>query len=202
MHGVAFDAKLRPVRVIALPVSVSDLQDPILPGIDPIFATGWRFLVERGVPIINVSMELSLEEKPVSSWTKEEVERLAPLFIDMLPQLVDAGTLAVIAAGNASLPEVGLLPGLPHLFPELSPGTTGWPWQPSLCRMATGTLSWRPTPTNAVPTPRNGAWRPQAATVSGQTPRFPPRYLGRRPRPRESPVGSTPSWPTTTTTYA
>ncbi|HWL06426.1 MAG TPA: S8 family serine peptidase [Xanthobacteraceae bacterium] len=115
MHGVAFDATVRPAR----------LGDGGVYGLDEYLTRVWPYFIQQGVSIINASYGIAgcngpgLSPCNVTEYTIEDIARDYAKIPDRARETAAAGVLMVVAAGNASHPSPDPLPGLPYLYPEL-----------------------------------------------------------------------------------
>lgn len=110
MHGIAFDAKLIPMRF-------GDDQEPFY--FDSEIAQAWRLAHRQGARFFNNSwanpIEANTNELPI-------YERLMGDSLETAKQLVAEGSVFVFSTGNEVKREPLAEPGLPALVPELEKG--------------------------------------------------------------------------------
>src|SRR5690554_114768 len=86
MHGVAYDARLIPLRV--------DFESSQHPDVG--FEPAWRYIAEHGVPIVNASLGFYIGFS-VEDWTKELAEEFLPRTLASARAMARSGTLVVFA---------------------------------------------------------------------------------------------------------
>jgi subtilisin family serine protease len=107
-HGVAFNAKILPIRIFNESgfLLLSDAQ----------VATAIDYARAQGAAVHNNSWGSST---PVTAFTVAAAETQLPASLDAYRRNATAGVVTVFAAGNNRSSQVSLRPGLPLLFPEL-----------------------------------------------------------------------------------
>ncbi|WP_341667830.1 autotransporter domain-containing protein [Alcaligenes sp. SDU_A2] len=128
MHGVAFNSTLFPVAYAdddddSPPLSLH----PDTADIDKALATGWNYLADFKLPIINSSLGINncndASDPPPCNITDyssaQDIAEWMPLSVAAFHKSVAAGSLMVFATGNESQPHPDLLAGSPHWIPEL-----------------------------------------------------------------------------------
>lgn len=124
MHGLAFDAKIMPLKIAYNSGNFGD---------DTVVAAAWDYGVAKGVPILNNSWGQQLSGPawnpwyhaiPVVWYTSELAEAGFPVTLQAARDAVAAGVIVVFSAGNTNLgydyySQPGVEAGLPYLFPEL-----------------------------------------------------------------------------------
>jgi subtilase-type serine protease len=114
MHGVAFNAKVKPVVFNLLS------SNP-----DEVFPDAWRYLATSGVSIINNSIganDCSEDKTPPCNVTDYAEGFLEENYADTIAALKETAAndvLMVLATGNEYQPAPDALAGMPHWVPEL-----------------------------------------------------------------------------------
>jgi len=108
MHGVAYEAKILPLRIInaAGTVSISDTQ----------LGAAIDFSTNSGVRINNHSWGSTTA---ITTVTAAQISAAMPQALAAFQRAAAAGSIQVFAAGNSALTQPSYQAGLPYRFPEL-----------------------------------------------------------------------------------
>ena len=109
MHGVAFNAKILPIRIFD--------ENGLLPLSDARVADAVDFARARGATVHNNSWGVAI---PITDFSQAGAEAFLPSSLDAYRRNAAAGVVTVFSSGNDFGSQVTLRPGLPLLFPELA----------------------------------------------------------------------------------
>lgn len=111
MMGVAYRAKLLPVRIVNAngSITLSDVQ----------LAIGIRYATQAGARVFNNSWN---SPAPIQAIPKAVLDAALPNTLSAFRAAVSAGAIVVFSAGNDAASEPGFLAALPIYYPDLRAG--------------------------------------------------------------------------------
>jgi subtilase-type serine protease len=114
MEGVAPNVTLNSIAMFSGSGS-SSLSHSLL-------SDGYKGAIAAGMRIFNNSWGLSIERDITTQTVADAMGVLGPELLEAFEGVTQAGGVMVWAAGNAGMANPDLYPGLPYLFPQLTPG--------------------------------------------------------------------------------